>query len=220
MLESFALPAFITALFLLIIISVVIRVAFEVLIPFKSVRWVFFFPGVLIHECAHIATARLLAVPVLETNFSRGYVLTDHEGQPTWKIFLIGITPLFFAFVIGGTLFIWQVALMASGQVVLGALVLIIGLSVFAHAAPSPQDVVTFLQNNENAVTEAVWILVCALIGFFLMLEQPLGMLEPFKQSHPEATAIAGAVVVGVLGALLYRLAVQHGDGGTEKWIL
>lgn len=214
------LSTLLTSLFILLISSALLRAIVNTLVPFESVKRAFFFPGVLIHEGAHAGISKLLGVPIREINFQKGYVALDSDDLGVLKRFLIGISPLLVCWVVGGALFLIVILLLAAGHFALGIILVLVGLSIFAQAAPSSQDIATFLQGEAELVTVAVWVLVCGLLGFITILEQPFGALEPFKQTHLEEFAIGGAVLTAGMGYLVYRVATrsEREDKGKE-WI-
>ena len=210
MLEEFMLPTLVTSLFVLLISSALLRAIINTLVPFDSVKWAFFFPGVLVHEGAHAGISKLLSVPIREINFQKGYVVLDSEDLGPLKRFLIGICPLLVCWVVGGALFLIAILLLAAGHLALGFILVLFGLSIFAQAAPSSQDIATFLQGEAESVTVVVWVLVCGLLGFVTILKQPLGVLEPFKQAHLEEFTVGGAMLTAGMGYLIYRVATRN----------
>ncbi|MFQ6123348.1 MAG: hypothetical protein ACE5R6_01895 [Candidatus Heimdallarchaeota archaeon] len=220
MLEEFVLPSALTSLFLLIVISALLRAIITALIPFESVKKAFFFPGVIVHETAHAAVSKLLRVSVREINFLKGYVITDPGDLNPLKQFVIGISPLLFSWLIGGSFFITANYLLAVGFWLLGIIFVLLGISTLSYAAPSSQDIANFLQGEAEAVITAVWVCFCGVLGFATVLRQSFGALQPFKQDHLEVLAMGGAVLAAIMGYLVYWAATHNEQGGKEEWIL
>ncbi len=219
MLEEFVLPTVLTSLFLLIVISALLRAIINALIPFESVKQAFFFPGIIVHEAAHAAVSKLLKVSVREINFVKGYVITDPEDLNPLKRFVIGISPLLFSWLIGGFLFVIASYLLTEEIWLLGIIFILFGFSTLSYAAPSSQDIANFLQGEAEALTTAVWVCFCGLLGFITVLGQSFGALKPFKQDQLEILAVGGAVISAFMGYLVYWAATRN-ERGKEKWIL
>lgn len=220
MLEEFVLPTVLTSLFLLIVISALLRAIINALIPFESVKQAFFFPGIIVHEAAHAAVSKLLRVSVCDINFVKGYVITDPEDLNPLKRFVIGISPVLFCWLIGGSLFVTASYLLTSESWPLGTIFILFGFSTLSQAAPSSQDIANFLQGEAEAVTTAVWVCFCGFLGFVTILGQSFGALEFFKQDQLEILAVGGAILSAIMGYLVYWAATRNERGGKEKWIL
>ncbi len=220
MIEEFVLPTVLTSVFLLIVISALLRTIINALIPFESVKQAFFFPGTIVHETAHAAVSKLLKVTVRDINFVKGYVITDTEDLNPLKRFIISISPVLFCWLIGGAFFVTASYLLTAESWPLGTIFLLFGFSTLSQSAPSSQDIANFLQGEAEAVTTAVWVCLCGFLGFVTILGQSFGVLEPFKQGHLEILAVGGAVLAAIMGYLVYWTATRNERGGKEKWIL
>ena len=197
--------SFITSLLLLLILSILLSSLIDALIPFDTVKRIFYYPGIVIHEAAHAAASRLLGVPIYEINFHEGYVQIESDIDPIKRL-IIGVSPVFFAWIIGGTLLLAAFSLLTAGSWTFGVLLFLIGLSVFVSAAPSLTDLNILLHNKRESVTGVILILSCGIIGYFLMLEQ-------FQNN---TLAFGGAMVTAILGYFIWR--ARSADDG--RWYL
>lgn len=195
----------ITSLLLLMILSILLSSLIDALIPFASVKTIFYYPGIVVHEAAHAAVSRLLGVPIYEINFHEGYVRIESDIDPIKRL-IIGVSPLFFSWLIGGGLLVTAFSLLTAGSWTFGVLLVLIGLSVFVSAAPSLTDLVIVMHNKRESVTGVILILSCGIIGYFLMLE---------KFNH-HTLAFGGAMVTAILGYFIWRARSEE-DG---RWYL
>lgn len=104
------------------------------------------FPGVIVHEFAHVVFCKLTNTPVLEVCYFRvgnpaGYVI---HGQPSsvWRHILIGVGPLFVNTSIGLALGIVAMLINVDPDHVtqVGGILLWLGISIAMHSFPSTGD--------------------------------------------------------------------------------
>ena len=199
------LISFITSLLLLMILSILLSSLIDALIPFDSVKSIFYYPGVVVHEAAHAACCKLLGVPIYEINFHEGYVKIESDIDPIKRV-IIGVSPLFFSWVIGGGLLLTAFSLLTAGSWTFGVLLVMLGLSIFVSAAPSHTDLIILMHNKRESVTGVILILSCGIIGYFLILEK----------FHHNSLAFGGAMVTAILGYFIWR--ARSEDEG--RWYL
>jgi hypothetical protein len=97
------------------------------------------FPGVIVHEFAHVLMCRMTATPVRAVKYFQiasplGYVLHDQPSS-IWKQLLIGVGPVFVNTVAG---FLLGAIALAAG--ILGLPLMWLAVSVAKHAFPSTGD--------------------------------------------------------------------------------
>lgn len=149
------------------------------------------FPGVIVHEMAHLMMCRIVGVKVHKVCYFRfgnpaGYVI--HEmPQSAWASILIGIGPLFINTILGALLggpFIGKETRVANPSLIY--VLIWLGISVAMHSFPSTGDA--------KAIWSAVW-----------------------SKGAPVLTKIVGTPLVvliwiGALGSMLW-LDVLYGVG-------
>ncbi|MFX0211797.1 MAG: hypothetical protein ACFFDT_37820 [Candidatus Hodarchaeota archaeon] len=199
----------ISTFIILVIASILLRSLVNAMVPFDSVRVAFFFPGILVHEAAHAGISKLLKVPVLQTDFIKGEVHIIREDLTPLKQFIIGISPLFVSWLLGGVIFIASMVLLTVNQWILGICLFFLSLSIYSSASPSLTDLATVLQGKNEIVTTAMWVLISGVIGYLLV----------FEMSHDETIAIAGAIVGVILGYLVYH-AAHNASEEKGKWVI
>ncbi|MEI6512048.1 MAG: DUF3267 domain-containing protein [bacterium] len=160
-----------------------------------------FFPGVIVHEMAHLLFCRLLGVEVMKVCYFRmgnppGYVIHE-QPENAWQQMLIGIGPFLVNSILGGLLagaFIQQAF---SNELNWPAIVYTwLGISIAMHAFPSMGDAKTIWHRN-------------------------------WSKSSPILTRIIGAplaaiIYLGALGSVIW-LDVAYAFGLAylvSKWIL
>jgi len=199
----------ISTFMILVIASILLRSLVNAMIPFDSVRIAFFFPGILVHEAAHAGISKLLKVPVYQTDFIKGEVHISGEDLTPLKKIIIGISPLFVSWFLGGVIFIATSALLTLNQWILGICLLLLSLSIYSSASPSLTDLATVLQGKNETVTTTMWILISGIIGYLLV----------FEMSRDETLAIAGAIGGAMLGYLVYHT-VHNASEEKGKWAI
>jgi predicted small integral membrane protein len=136
------------------------------------------FPGVIVHELAHVFFCRWAGVPILEVKYFQlanpcGYVIHDPIDKP-FANFMISVGPFIINTIVGliiifpGALVYQAFGLSADPARLIPQIIsLWLGLSVLAHAFPSTGDAkamaVSILKNED--VNIFVKILVAPVVG-------------------------------------------------------
>lgn len=134
------------------------------------------FPGVIVHELAHMLMCRILKVAVFDVCFFRlgrpsGYVIHEPPKE-NYKNLLIGIGPFFFNTIIGALIAspsILAVIKFDSGNVIDYFLVWL-GISIAMHSFPSTGDAKSIWQSMSKKGTNIFLKLISAPIVLIIYL--------------------------------------------------
>ncbi len=161
------------------------------------------FPGVIIHELAHVAFCKLTKTPVLKVCYFRlgspaGYVIHERPSS-VWRHILIGIGPFFVNTILGIALGIATLPMHINLDhlTVAGGVLWWLAISVAMHSFPSTGDA--------KSIWKAVWAkgapITARIIGSPLVAVIFLGALGSIFWLD----AIYGVAVVIGIPKLLFR---------------
>lgn len=150
----------------------------------NEIMHLLFFPGIVLHECAHALACLIFGVKIKKIKFidkSGGYVV--HEDSKDYKIIIISLFPFFFNIFIS---LICASVIKVTSEPFYIFLLVWIGIGALFFCVPSDQDTDNSFDSIKRTYTkkQSIWWLLLKIIfsPFFLLLIIILGLFKIFDK--------------------------------------